>query len=364
MRLLLLVVLFVSSAEAQNHRGVLYKPGPHVRFDGGVGEATFTLNESGDRTACTFQPEESATITECCFRQTARTGSPTSYRIGIQGVSATTGAPDETWVQSATVAPSAGAQNICATFTGVSVSPSTWRACVIQSESGVDGSNNITLRRSWNNSSHESSVRVWTKDGVGAYTAQSSPPSCWWRSSTKTYGFPTATDFQFHAGTAEYATRFVLPTSLCSTAKVAGLWVNGRFNTTADADIRLYSGGAVTDTTALHTTTVDKDIHPYAFNGHTSFSVLFTSPQTVTCGDVYRISATNFEQKGFDSPTNADLTAWSQEGTEWFFSSRSGGNWTDTNTRRLITGLILDDLTPPSGGGGLKNHNNVSGGAQ
>jgi hypothetical protein len=367
--LFLLPLLSASTALAQvDLRGFTFMPGPMVHFEGG-GENTPTLNEAGDRVACTFTPEENTTITECCFRQTARTGTPTSYRVGLQGVDGATGAPNESYLASGTFAPSAGAQNVCVSFTGQAVTRNTWYACVIQSESGVDGSNNIAVRRNWNNSLHATQLTPWDKDGAGSYGRQAgSLASCWYKSATKTYGNPSSTlEDSFVGSGNEHALRFSLPSSLCTTAEIDGIRVVGRLGGAVDYVLRLFSGSGVGDTTPSHTTTISRFLPPNNNGTHRLYSLYFSAPQTITCGSVYRIGYNQeLAVKSFTAPTNADLEAYGANSTDWYTSTRSSGNWTDFNSRRSFIGLILKSITPAGsgGGGGIINLNNASGGAQ
>lgn len=53
----------------------------------------------------------------------------------------------------------------------------------------------------------------------------------------------------------------------------------------------------------------------------------------------------------FSIPTSTHLTAF-EGGATWMLSTRSGGAWTDTNTRRPSMGLLISGLDLTAAGGG------------
>lgn len=372
--LALLIFSILSVAHAQNFDTIEWRRDSWVEATGSIGINAFTLNESGDRFAYAINPPETITVEQCCFRQTARTGTPTSYRLGIQAIDASTGSPDGSYIQSGTFTPGSGTQNQCVTFTGVSVVKNSGRACVLQSESGVDGSNNIAVASRASGFTTIGENTVWTKDGAAAWVkpgAANYAPG-WYKTATRTYGYPVYNDSSgFIPDGTEWAFRFILPSTACSTAKITGSRIATRMNSAANMVVKIYSGGGVGDTTAIHTSTINSRFIANADGAARSALLPLDSPVTVNCGEYYRISysapggSSLLEVKGVLVPANADMEAFNVGGSEWYFSSRTTGNWTNQTDRALLATLVFGEITAPvGGGGGLKNHNNASGGAQ
>jgi hypothetical protein len=372
MKKLLLLLLFPTLAFAADVNNTVYGGAMLMQWMGGgtATEHTFSINESGDRFGCVINPIEDATITQCCHRRAGRTGAPGLMQVGIQALDSN-GYGDGTFVQSTTYAPASSFGTDCNSFTGVSVTRGTRYACVWQASGTYDGSNYVDVVDYLNNSNQPQSSYTYTKNGAGAAAKTGGFPSCWSKSASRTYGQPYTA-----ANTGSYVTsgdtgamRFKLASSSCSTATITAFFVCGRLNTTTSMTLSLFSGGATTDTTTLKTSTYVSAADSNNFGGHACHIYPFTgTPPTVTCGSTYRFGITApganaVEFKYIDVPANADGEAFGTGMSEWYYSQRTAGNWTDTNTRFPLAFPILGDMTGGSSGG-LRGQNSNSGGAQ
>ena len=152
--------------------------------------------------------------------------------------------------------------------------------------------------------------------------------------------------------TSEQAIKFTVPSSISSTRLVA-INLNPAFgDPSSNWTLKGYAGGNVTDTTAAWTDTIPRYVSP--FNGGIVFYL--ASPWTLTGGSTYRVSLSSSGQtlvyadvtEVEDWGTLDTASPWSTAGI--CYSTRSGGNWTDTLTRRPQMNLWFDNTTYAGGG--------------
>lgn len=188
-----------------------------------------------------------------------------------------------------------------------------------------------------------------------------------WRTATKRYGggglFPYLASSTL-ALSSERAVKFTVPSSIASTKLVAIQWTPSNGDPTSAITIRGYAGGNVTDTTSAWS-----DSYPrYASTVNQPSIFWLASPWTVTGGSTYRVSfnASASNMYYVDVTESEDWQAlnqsqaWSDAGIS--YSTRSGGNWTDTATRRLPVNLWFNETTY-SGSSGSVRSVNIRGGA-
>ena len=329
----------------------------------GSGAATnFSMDAATDQLEFIIQAEEAGSVTKLAYRYGARTGTPPTYKISLQGV--TDGLPDGTikgggTPASVTFTPPADAsidglwqeQALANAYT---CSRGELLAVVIAYDSGtVDGSNFSSFTQTDGfslNSSIEGFPYV-ISNNAGVRTRQAARPVFGYLMGATVFGNPNQAAFASAAFTSattpdEIATRFIIPTGWFNTYKLAG--VDIRTNNPATGKtikVQLYDG-----TTVLQTITWDSD-NGQAFNNRV-WRVYFpeTTLTALQAGSVYRIgfqpqdAAGNWTFSGLTVAANADWAAYPL-GTDWYYSHRSdGGAWTDVTTTRLNCRLLLSDL--------------------
>lgn len=420
----------------------------------GPSVATLTADSTNAMAATVFQCADAVTITQLGFSYGTRLGTPPTYRLTLQGVNASTGAPDGVPKQGAgggslsvtgatnatpieiTVSGSAPATGTtvwissvggntaanglwpitntgASTFTltgsvgngtytsggtvlsnavGVVFTPpadtswnSTFRwtslasssqytctrgqllAWVLKHNNGtVDASNRSAFTYGLSNtvSRYGFPHPLTSSDGGSSWTKQSAILSSFgYASATKAYGRPVVAITQTTISTtSEQALAFSLPSTACSTFKVAG----------AEGMILLPATGKTFNMTIYEGTTArqgpvtfSSDTFTIAAASRLAFQGLFTdsSLYTFSCGTTYYLgfapqeASSNFSLLTFDSTAAADLAAW-PGGTGWYSATRASGGGTafsEVTTSRPTMGLILSDITPATcGGGGAK----------
>jgi hypothetical protein len=330
-----------------------------------VGSITnFALNGTTDALEFIFQATEAATITTVGFRYGARTGTPPTYRISLQGVAGATGYPDGTIKgggspASATFTPPAstawdGLWQWITLSNSYTCTRGELLALVIDYSSGTcDVSNNSSFTRTIvspaTSMPHaiQNDAAVRTKTTVGT-------PIFGYASSSKSFGkilsTSLSTNFTNASTPDEYALRFIVPSTWCSTYTIGRVEchavVVGGART---AKLQLYDG-----TTVLQTYTLDGDISGSA--GFNVFVPTETTLATLTAGNVYRIGlqpqeASNWSWPSFTVLNNQDLGCH-PGGIEWYQSTRTDvGAWSDTTITRPLMAIGIDDWTAPAGGG-------------
>lgn len=346
--------------------------------NGGAGADSFVIDASTDKVHWVFQAQETCTADAVGFYYEGKTGTPVAHQIGIQGVATNGNGGDGTYLNS-------GNAKVAFTPDGT-YSNNSWRKLTLGSTASLSrgvfysltmeptgtpsGSHNFAVLYRVSNSTTPSEAYSVTVNGGSASKVNYYPIFAVYCGST-VLGYPGkgTVDHFWNNGTEERGIKFTIPSSLCSTVKLLGIGGFMRFGTGGTATLQLYNGGAAGDTTVLDDYSFDTDMV-----GNSGFSqprrLLFDgTATTLTCGSTYRISgkpaagiSANMITLNVD--TNSDLGAYHAGAINYFYTLRDGGNWTDTNTARPAVWPILEDLTVPSGSGGVKNQNQTSGGSQ
>lgn len=343
--------------------------GPFQNWSG-VSFFNFSVDSSTDKIEFIFSAAASDTITQLGVRIGSRTGTPPTYRISLQGVSLTTGRADGTIKASG---------NANATFTPPA--DTTWNgtfqwftltgsyACtrgellsiVVDYSSGtIDASNFTSFTADGNfNNNYFVFPFFWTVNS-GSASSNTREGIYGYKSATRSYHIPinasTVTVFSSTSTPNEYALRFLLPGS-GTTYTVAGVEVAIDSPDSGNAELTLYGSDG---TTVLQSFTMDKDAnlnHPVsAYRAYFANGTL----ATLTAGVAYRIGFRALANPAgiglpvVSVPAAGDMTAF-PGGEDWFLSTRTystgSESWTDTTTSRPLMGLILGDITEPSGGG-------------
>lgn len=345
--------------------------GPTFLLPAAVDFQNFTLDASTDAVEWILQADEAATITAVGFRYGARTGTPPTYIVSIQGVDAS-GNPDGTIL--------GGGSPASATFTPPASTAwdGTWRtitlansialtrgqviAIVITYSSGtIDGSNSSSF------STHTRSVgpQQWRipyliQNNAGARTRVAYSPNVALYSASETFIQPISATSSISVRNdtgVEVAVKFTLPAGAGDTFKIAGVAIAGAFSAAASLRVQLYDTDG---TTALQTISWDTDALQAASLGVTVIMFNEATLATLSFGSAYRIGIFGLTSgiagtvAVVDANSAQDLAAL-PGGSAYSYSSRSGGTgaWADLDTRRPLVDLIFDDWTEPSGGGGI-----------
>lgn len=326
-----------------------------------------TIDSSGDKIGAVFLSETNAAITHVWFRYGLRTGTPPTFRIGLQGVTSG-GLPDGTYLgggspASATFTPPAstawdGTGQWIALDNAYTPSYGQAFARVIEYASGtIDGSNNSSFTRGYSagpqsgNGFPYSTVDTsgsWAKSGTGIL------PVFGYRTSDKRFG--TIFTGQYTTLTAatnghRSAMHFTLPAEWGDTFALAGIRVYG-WVPAAGNSVKWAVWDASSELAAV---TQDAD-HAYQSGATNMLSLYFTTRPTLSFGTKYYIGAEVASSvavgvRGWQLQESDDRLAHGL-GTNRGLATYNGSSWTDDDTVVPQVALILSDVTEPSGGGG------------
>lgn len=335
-------------------------PGIPVTTPGVVNQ---TMSAAATKVAGVMQAAASDTITTFLFRYGLRTGTPPTYKCGIQGVNSS-GQPDGTYKgggspASATFTPPADTtwNNLVQAVTldnSYAMTRGEMLALVVEYSSGtVDASNNSSITRGYSQVGSSKFAGPYHLGSSGSWVKTSTSfPVFGLRSASKTYGWPlqaqSATAVTSNGNRA--ALRFVLPSGMASSVGVAGMRIN---LTSPAAGAQNWIAGIWDDAgSVVETITLDSD---YVVTNNLPFSdyhVWFDTVATLTPGTTYYAgverSGTNLSLTTYDFATNGDLGGLC-DSTEFYLATWNGSAWSTTTTSRPLVELFLDDVT---GGGG------------
>lgn len=327
------------------------------------------IDASGKRVAYVFQADADDTVTHLGFRYGARAATPPTYRISLQSLD-TSGQPDGTVLgggspASATFTPPAstawdGTWQWVALANSIAVTRGTFYAIVIDYSSGtVDGTNNssFTLAMTGNNFP----MHPYGATYNGSAWTKTANPNYGYKSASRTYGFPgkTMSNLILNSGDTpdEWGLKFTLPAGYGDTYKVIGVFGQFRFATTGlSFDIKLYNNAD----TVLQDITIDGDFQASAGGGLSSFWFNESALTALSYGDTYRItiipaSASDNYYAYYieaDSSVEAEAFPFGNGNMLQWTERTNAGAWTDRPERRPIFGMVLADITEPTGGGG------------
>lgn len=342
----------------------------HYGYNGAVGAATnFAVDANNDGWGVVFQPETTDAITHVGFRYGARTGTPPTYTIQIEGVDAS-GFPDGADI--------GGGSPTAVTFTppadtsinglwqwktltnSYNPTDATPLALTIRYSSGtIDGSNFSSFTRSLvdvSASSHGFPYAVSLTAGTWAANA-----------GTHIFGYKTATErhgtivqgvFTTNTSTSGQRStmKFNIPATRGSTYQVAGFRCVARLPAAAGSyKYGLYNAAG----TALQEVTMDSDhISAAGTTLPSRFFFDIDSLATLSNGTDYYIgfesvSSSTVGLKGYQLAEADDRTAFSN-GTNRCYSLWNGASWADDTTVVPQLDLILADITVASGGAAHK----------
>lgn len=339
----------------------------------GTSFTSTVLDAAGEIQGFIFQADEAATIHTLMVRQTAKTGTGGTFKIGLQGVSAT-GYPDGTYITgtggeaSATLTLGSDATILKQVLDhDLDVTRGAWYAMVVECVTG-DGSNNTSFARTLNIKGQV--VPYPVSYLASTWAKYNYVPIFGYSSTSKVYGWPVQLGggSGTAAGAGEIGFSFTIPTTYCSTYKILGLGAAVRWLTAgSSAVIRLYDTDG---TTVLQAITVDTDYIYDTASGMAQFTFDEASLSTLSAGSTYYIAisrgaadSASLYLTWLQVATAADWDAFGA-GQDFAIVSRAGvgsGAWTTDATKRPLAELILSDWTLAAAGSGIIR-NNMSGG--
>lgn len=386
--ILLLAVLFclpsVALAATAEDRQLVLMTNTNFCQNGTV--STFAIDSSTDAIEQIYYvPETVSNFDKLCFSYSARAAAnaPPTYKIGVEGVSTSTGRGNTTYKTgtgecSATFTPpntTAWDGTIqCVTMTGTtcSVTQGDKIAITIRYSSGtVSATQAGVFNTHFNNCQYgfaQNNYLFTVNSGTGTKSSGFTEFTTFWgkSSASRYWGNPAVNYFQnSYNGTTEKGMQFQLPGPSSQTFQLSGVWVGMDPPTAGDTIVvTLYNG-----TTSLTSTTIDTDQTGSVNNG--LFFVPFAL-QTLTFNTTYNIGVVNTTNSHFIITTdvgtgnNAYLDAWPLGINTYGITRASGGAtaWTTLPAQRPMIWLVLDNIISAGASGGLINHSNVAGGSQ
>jgi hypothetical protein len=323
---------------------------------------------------------EAATITTVGWRQNGLTGTPGTLRVGLQGVSATNGQNDGTWLGGTTnyvdyTGWSTGNNALFVTHTlpsSVTTTRGQFIALVLRSQSGTwDASNRVQISRFLNGYGASGGTgRIFSPpytSGSGTIDNGGNDEVFLVRSSSKTYGNPYQSLFSFAATNTsnpdEIGLAFTMPSTGFSTYEIIGC----RFplaTTTAGGtfDVTLYN-----NTTVLQQITIDTDQLARTTVGPSEYYFDETTLSTLNSGTEYILglkatSTVTASMNYIIMPTANDITAYSNQ-TIRYCERQTTGAWSFTNDTRLpLITLLVRSTAFTGGSGGMIVHPGMAGG--
>jgi len=336
-------------------------------FSSSPGWTSLALNDSTRKVGGIFQMPPgvaSHTITRAACRVGPITGTSPTYRISIQGVT-TGGIPDGTikgggTPASATFQPTTANQALLLSLdNSYSAIPGELLAVVVDYSAGtVDGSNHAQLSYTVT-SALDCALNPYGVDFQASWTK---------RTEAAPFGIGTSSDlwgeglfdaigstgvFANSSTPNEYGICFQVP-SYYSHIRVDGFqFMPVSFAVGGEHTATIYSGGGVSDTTALESVVFDSD----TIQGNRRNVVLFDSatPIELAGGQSYRIAirpnSTQTANINFVSVSDEDLWDTTPLEQSSHYTTRAGGSWTDTLTRKMPWALLVSEVELAAGGG-------------
>ena len=372
--ILFLALLFPLSVFATDFDDLILATVPMQMVDaGGSSPANHTMDSTDDTLAIIFQCSDAITITGVGFRYGARTGTPPTYKVVLEGVSATTGNADAADVGGGSATATNFTPPASAAWDGTvqevtlgnsyACSRGQLLALAIRYSSGtINGSNFSSFTRGLStNISVTSFPYVAYVSNAGAATKDSTNAPFLYKSSSKYYGFPVKainkSNFAQDDSPDEYGLAFQIDCDWVTTFTVKGAFPNSRTPAAAKTvDLNLYS-----DTTELQDVQFDSDRLGSNTQNGSYLNLLFddASLDTLSCDTEYIISwmpssttgeATNLVV--YEVQTANHLQAF-PGGTEFHLVTRTNaGAWTSVTTQVPAMLIKIGDWTPPTAGGG------------
>ncbi len=362
----------------------------YLHADVAASFTTFTIDGTTDECGVVFQAESAMTITQVGIRVGTITGTPGTLTISLNSVDGTTGNPSATILGGGSPA-SVAIASPSATFTANQIYWATLdnaytctrgevMAVKVDPTAGTwDGSNSVVVTVAIAGFGARVGFPYAVQAPAGTYARVAGYPVFGIRGASDTHGCPVealnTTTLDSGTSPDELGFAFTLPSGWGNTFKIKGvMWLLTKQATGASTgqtfDLVLYNSDG---TTALQTLTWDWENlgTTSAGSGYRTCEFYFTETtlSALNFGTKYYIMMKPAGASGdvtiadFGLRQATDMQAFPL-GENCFLASKvDNGSPTETTTKRPFVGLILDDITEPTGGaGGLLTHSGMAGG--
>lgn len=380
LRSLIIAALLAASPLYAADVGGLTIGGPTTGFR--IGNPTFSnilIDASGEKIAFVTQVRGVEPIEKIGVRYGARTGTPPTYKIGLQGVDAT-GLPDGSFLNdgggeaSITFTPPADTtwDGIWKEFTltdAYTPALGQYVAIVIEYSSGtIDASNRSSFSETvttLGDPGFQQSPYSLTHNGAAwskTVIAGRQLPFTLVTANT-VFGRPiqdSPAPTNLTVDGHRQALKFTLPAGAADTFKILSSRMNLSVATGGTFKIGIWSASGT-----IAETTIDSDY--VSGSGSLRVQEMFwdDAATALTAGTTYYVgverSGTNIGLHTQHIGVANNLKAH-PGGSSFVFSSYDGSSWTDDTTLRPEVEITLDDITEPAGGGGASFPNMLRGG--
>lgn len=315
--------------------------------------------------------EEDCTITKVGWVQSSLTGSPGTLRTSIQTVGAdgaetgTIMASGNGYSDKTTWSSVDNGKYIIETLgSSVQLTRGQLFALVAKSTAGTwNSTNSITIGYYISESAGLTTPYIIAG---GNRPSVARLPNMFMRSDSRSYLFPYESivewEIQSTSSPDEIGVRFVIPSGLCDTFKIRGIGLAFDAIGGSTFTISLYEG---TSRTALQNVDIDSDQLSIGAagtgnaNGVAEIYFDESTLSTLTAGTTYRVTikatstVTAGRLRSAIMPAAGDMTAWIGTDATYYQTEWNGSSYTDRDTYLPPIQLLIDDITEPSGGGGL-----------
>lgn len=332
-----------------------------------------TLDATNDGVAWAFQARDANAITHLGFRYGLRTGTPPTYIIGLESISAANGNPDGTILGGGTPASATFTPPADTSWDGL------WQwVALANSYTPTRGQHLVATIRYSSGTIDASNLSTFTQamasivNGLGSNPANFSLAGGTWskganaigchgvRTASTRYGLPAESIYNTRSASTvghRHALRFTLPASITNTYTVRGIraMLSVASTTGKNPILGLWNAGGV-----LQNFTLDSDWSTSASATRTyEFYFDETTLTDLSPGTTYYIGLEVADAAsggvifyGFDMDSSDDGDAYPGGASDWCLSTYNGSAWTDAPTTKLHCELILQDMTQSGGGGG------------
>lgn len=332
------------------------------------GVSNVTLNGSGVGLAWIVDARTTSAISKIRFRYGARTGTPPTYSLRLEGVD-TSGNPDGvdrgggsptavTFTPPASTAWDGLTQEVTLTNPYTPSSNSEVIAITIRHSSGtVDASNCSSF------TSHYASVVSGTRGfpfhstlSAGTWTKQTvvGIPNVAWITASRTFGFVKQSTYSTTQNTSgrRSAAMVTLPASIASTTTITGVHLIGQF---AGASASFVLGIWDASNNLIASRTIDAD-QTTGLGTFRAGLFEFASPIVLTNGSKYYIglesvSSSTVGVQGIVFASTADMQGL-PNGDNVGIATYNGTAWTENANIYPLIELVTSDISPPSASGG------------
>lgn len=343
-------------------QSVLLNPSTTLSFSSHIVDA------SNEGVAFAFQAETTDAITHLGFRYGVRAATPPTYIIGLEGLSSSTGLPDGTYKGGGTPASGTFTPPASTAWDGTwqwvaldnSYTPTLgeFLCSTIRYSSGTIDASNYSSFTTQISNAPSSYFPYPIRNTAGTWaTVAPSMPTFGVRTASGRYGYIIPNLYATRTASTvghRVALKMSLPAGFGDTFKVSGIRFAGSIAGAVGKNplCKIWSASS-----ALASATLDSDVIATS-TAYRSMEIRFDTSVTLSFGADYYFG---FEVAdavnggvilyGIQHSDSADAT---KDGGDYFqLATYNGSTWTTDATVRPLMELIVDDITEPSGGGGL-----------